>query len=249
MTVAMPDGAQAWTCAERFDLALAAYAVAPSEARDEAFTEILRGWLESSGPMSVAGMAERLRATEEMVETALLRLETQGQVLRGRFTGSAGEEWCNRRVLARIHRMTIGKLRREIEPVSSATFVAFLQRWQHVAPLSRLHGIDGTLQVIRQLEGYEIPAVAWEANVLADARRWISARVPRPALLRRRRDVGTAHAASGARTARLGRNDASAADAARTDRALSTCQRRRADRAARSATSPRCRTRPARFSK
>ena len=96
----------------------------------------------------------------------MLRLETEGQVLRGRFRDSTTEEWCNRRVLARIHRLTIGQLRREIEPVTSAAYARFLYRWQHVAPNSRLHGIDGTLQAIRQLEGYEIPAAAWETQIL-----------------------------------------------------------------------------------
>jgi ATP-dependent Lhr-like helicase len=168
-----------WTCAERLELARAAYpeaSIAPPiaavsgegvpETREEAFAEVLRGWLECSGPVTIEAMAQRLFADEQTVETALIRLETQGQVLRGRFTQSAGEEWCNRRVLARIHRLTLGRLRREIEPVTSAQYVAFLQRWQHAAPTSRLHGIDGTLQVIRQLEGYEIPAVAWEGQVL-----------------------------------------------------------------------------------
>ncbi len=168
-----------WTCAERLDLARVAYpdgravpeiapvtADAPPPTREEAFAEVLRGWLESSGPMTVGAIAQRLCVEHALVEAALLRLETQGQLLRGRFTGGHTEEWCNRRVLARIHRLTIGALRREIEPVTTSTYVAFLQRWQHVAATSRLHGIDGTLQVIRQLEGYEIPAVAWEAHVL-----------------------------------------------------------------------------------
>ena len=150
----------AWVCAERLEL------VRDPERRDEAYLEILRGWLESSGPMTVAEMAERLSTDAATIERALLALEAQGQVLRGRFTGGEVEQWCNRRVLARIHRLTIGKLRREIEPVTAAQYVAFLQRWQHVAPATRLHGVDGTLQVIRQLEGYEIPAVAWEAQVL-----------------------------------------------------------------------------------
>jgi ATP-dependent Lhr-like helicase len=169
-----------WTCAERLDFARIAYpdativpqiASIPSDAlpqsREEAFAEILRGWLESSGPTTVAEIAARLNTDEPTIEAALIRLETQGQVLRGRFGASdSGEQWCNRRVLARIHRLTLGRLRREIEPVTAAQYAAFLQRWQHATPASRLHGIDGTLQVIRQLEGYEIPAVAWEAQVL-----------------------------------------------------------------------------------
>ncbi|HLY02409.1 MAG TPA: DEAD/DEAH box helicase [Candidatus Cybelea sp.] len=155
-----------WTCTERAEIARAAYAQT-GEQRDEAVTEILRGWLESSGPMAVAEMAERLSIGEETIMAALLRLETQGQVLRGRFTAAArGEQWCNRRVLARIHRLTIGRLRREIEPVTALQYMAFLQRWQHVTPAARLHGLDGTLQIVRQLEGYEIPSVAWEGQIL-----------------------------------------------------------------------------------
>ncbi|HVN68838.1 MAG TPA: DEAD/DEAH box helicase [Candidatus Binatia bacterium] len=154
-----------WTCAERSEIARAAYGT--SADRDEAVTEIVRGWLECSGPFAIPALAERLGVDAASVEAALLRLETQGQVLRGRFNaGAAAEEWCNRRVLARIHRLTIGTLRREIEPVPAAAYVTFLQRWQHVAPASRLHGLDGTLQVVRQLEGYEIPAFAWEERIL-----------------------------------------------------------------------------------
>ncbi len=178
-TLAMPDESGAWVCAERLDVATTAYpravaspaiAAVPSErtagSREEAYAEILRGWLESCGPVTAAELARRLCADPGTIDAALLALETQGQVLRGHFTGAGDEEWCNRRVLARIHRLTIGRLRREIEPVTAAQYVAFLRRWQHVAPASRLHGIDGTLHVIRQLEGYEIPAVAWEAQVL-----------------------------------------------------------------------------------
>ena len=155
-----------WTCAERLGLARAAYETR-SDDREEAVTEILRGWLECSGPMTVAQIAQRLQLENEAIEAALLRLETQGQVLHGRFLSSApAEQWCNRRVLARIHRLTVGSLRREIEPVTAAQYVAFLQRWQHVAPSARLHGVDGTLQIVRQLEGYEIPTVAWEGQIL-----------------------------------------------------------------------------------
>jgi ATP-dependent Lhr-like helicase len=136
------------------------------ETRDEGVAEVLRGWLESSGPVTVAELAARLALDVPAIDAALLRLETEGQVLRGRFRGVDDEEWCNRRVLSRIHRLTIGTLRREIEPVSTADYVRFLYRWQHVAPSSRLHGIDGTLHVIRQLEGYELPAAAWETTVL-----------------------------------------------------------------------------------
>ncbi len=166
MTTSVEGWHEVWTCAERLDVARAAYDGEP-EARKEAVTEILRGWLECSGPLTVAQLAERFRIDKDTIEAALLRLEAQGQVLRGQFTGPSGaEEWCNRRVLARIHRLTIGTLRREIEPVTTATYLTFLRRWQHVEPETRLHGIDGTMQIVTQLEGYEIPAFAWEEQIL-----------------------------------------------------------------------------------
>jgi ATP-dependent helicase Lhr and Lhr-like helicase len=88
-------------------------------------------------------------------------------VLRGHYRNPGGEvEWCNRRILSRIHRATLGRLRREIEPVTALDFEHFLQSWQHVAPGTQLHGADGALQVIRQLQGYEIPASAWEDEIL-----------------------------------------------------------------------------------
>jgi ATP-dependent Lhr-like helicase len=130
---------------------------------------MLRGWLESTGPVTAPALAERLALHRELVDAGLARLEAEGQILRGRFSpGRASDEieWCNRRVLARIHRLTIGRLRREIEPASTADFVRFLYRWQHLASGSQLHGLDGTLHVIRQLQGYEISAAAWESQIL-----------------------------------------------------------------------------------
>ena len=76
-------------------------------------------------------------------------------------------QWCNRRILARIHQLTLGRLRREIEPVTALDLYRFLCRWQHLAPGTQLHGAEGTLQVIRQLQGYEIPAASWEPEILA----------------------------------------------------------------------------------
>jgi ATP-dependent Lhr-like helicase len=172
------NGRTFWVSAERLELARLVspdatispnIAALPSrsvpESREEAVAEVLRGWLESTGPTTMDELAERFGIDVQRVEIALLRLENEGQLLRGKFRGDA-DEWCNRRVLARIHRRTIGTLRREIEPVTSAQFLRFLHKWQHVAPSSRLYGIDGTLHVIRQLEGYEIPAAAWESQIL-----------------------------------------------------------------------------------
>ncbi len=100
------------------------------------------------------------------VEIALGKLESEGQILRGQFFASKEMEFCHRRILARIHRLTIGRLRQEIEPVTSAGFMRFLCRWQHIGPGTQLHGVDGLYQVLRQLQGYEISAAAWESVVL-----------------------------------------------------------------------------------
>ena len=138
---------------------------------DAATTEVLRGWLDSSGPLRESDLAALLAVPAERVAAGLARLEGEGQVLRGRFTAAAREEgaeieWCNRRVLARIHRLTLGRLRREIAPVSTADLVRFLARWQRLASGTRLHGASGLLQVVRQLQGCEVSAGAWERHVL-----------------------------------------------------------------------------------
>jgi ATP-dependent Lhr-like helicase len=136
--------------------------------------EIIRGWMEAIGPTTATELAARLALTREEVEQALHTVEGQGQILQGRFSvpearaENAGEiQWCNRRILARIHQLTLGRLRREIEPVSALDLYRFLCRWQHLAPGTQLHGAEGTLQVIRQLQGYEIPASSWERDILS----------------------------------------------------------------------------------
>ncbi|HEX4230255.1 MAG TPA: DEAD/DEAH box helicase [Bryobacteraceae bacterium] len=154
-TTIVRNGSQFWVATERLPL------TDDSDA-------IVGGWMDSIGPATVAGLAQKLAFPADEVEAALHKLEARGQALRGRFRGMETEiEWCNRRILARIHRATIEQLRREIEPVTALDFERFLQSWQHVSTGSQLHGADGTLQIIRQLQGYEIPAAAWESEILA----------------------------------------------------------------------------------
>jgi ATP-dependent Lhr-like helicase len=130
---------------------------------------IVRGWMECLGPVSAAELAARLTLGLGDVEIALAKLEAEGQLFQGHYKNKTGEpiEWCNRRILARIHHLTLGRLRREIAPVTAAQFHQFLARWQHVAESTRLHGADGLLQIVRQLQGFEIPASAWEESVLS----------------------------------------------------------------------------------
>ena len=138
---------------------------------DDALRRVVQGWMEIAGPVTAAGLAARLGLPAEWVERGLAALEVSGVVLQGRFSpGTAPDapvEWCERRLLSRIHRLTLGRLRREIHPVSATDFIRFLLRWQHVQPGSQLHGRDGIHQVIRQLQGMELPAPAWEQHVLA----------------------------------------------------------------------------------
>ncbi len=152
-------GRSFWSATERVELALNAGIEA---------TSVLRGWMDSIGPATARELAGRLALPLDVVESALAHLEDEGQILRGRFSPeSAGEtQFCHRRILARIHRMTLGRLRREIEPVTAAQFMQFLCRWQHLGRGSQLHGVDGLFQVLRQLQGYEISAAAWESSVL-----------------------------------------------------------------------------------
>src|SRR5262249_996224 len=126
---------------------------------------ILRGWMDSIGPTTPAQLAERLGLKLSDVEIALGQLESEGQILRGNYS-STETQFCHRRILARIHRLTLGRRRKEIEAVNSGGFMRFLGRWQHLAPGTQLHGVDGLFQILKQLQGYEISAAAWESVVL-----------------------------------------------------------------------------------
>ncbi len=136
--------------------------------RDVAVRELVRGRMEVAGPVTSEGVADFLRVPGQDVEAALLALEAEGVVLRGAFTpGADVGEWCDRRLLARIHRYTLDRLRAEIRPVQSADFMRFLFRWQRIQPGSRVAGPEGLAGVIEQLAGFEVAAGAWETDVLA----------------------------------------------------------------------------------
>jgi ATP-dependent Lhr-like helicase len=136
-------------------------------AREDAIRELVRSRLEVIGPVTAGALALSMCIAASEVEAALIAIEGQGIVLRGVFTpGSVEREWCDRRLLARIHRYTLNRLRAEIQPVSAADFMQFLFRWQHVEADRRVDGLDGLAAVVRQLEGFEVPTVAWESDVL-----------------------------------------------------------------------------------
>ncbi|HEX4600192.1 MAG TPA: DEAD/DEAH box helicase, partial [Gemmatimonadales bacterium] len=169
-----------WIAAERLPLIAAVFpgtvtepALAPPErdrakpwTREDALRELVRGRLEAVGPTTAAALARALGVPGGDVDFALGALEHEGFVLRGRFTPGVTElEWCERRLLARIHRYTLDRLRKEIEPVAAADLMRFLFRWQRVTPDTRAEGPEGLAAVLDLLDGYEVPAGAWEADV------------------------------------------------------------------------------------
>ena len=175
------EGLAVWTCAERLPLWQAVHPqltlhppiappaeyAAPAWTREDALRELVRCRLSAVGPATVAQLARSLGVDGGDVELALIRLQSEGYVMQGRFSAEATDtEWCERHLLARIHRYTLGRLRREIEPVSRRDFLRFLIDWQHLSPSSRLRGPDALTAVLAQLEGYEAAAGAWESELL-----------------------------------------------------------------------------------
>ena len=187
--IALAGGLRYWVAAERarsfqslfpdahFELNLPEIE-AGEISRDDALLALVQGWMTHVGPTSASQLGDMLGLRASDIEQALLRMEASGTVLRGKFTNGVGRrtgasaphdetEWCERRLLARIHRLTVGMLRKQIEPVTAAQFMRWLMRWQHLEPGSQVHGERGTLEVLQQLQGFEIPANAWERQVLA----------------------------------------------------------------------------------
>jgi len=179
-TALAADAGQLWVAAERLAQLQAAHPGAalmpPIEAprgyaqawtRDEALRELVRARLGGMGVVTSVQVAAVLCAPAADIELALLGLEQEGFVIRGRFTpGADGDEWCERHLLARIHRNTLGKLRREIEPVAVRDYVRFLCDWQRLSPHARVSGPEALAGVLAQLEGFEAAAGAWEGDLL-----------------------------------------------------------------------------------
>jgi len=144
-----------------------ALAARPAPEAGAAAALALRGHLAATGPATIGELARRSGLGAARVEAALAALEAEGFALRGRFREPDGpEEFCERRLLARIHRQTTDRLRREIEPVTSQDFVRFLLRWQRVAPSTQLEGRRGLRAAVEQLQGFELAAGEWEDAVL-----------------------------------------------------------------------------------
>lgn len=158
--------------------------------KEEAMVMMLRGWLQHLGPTTCLELSHFLELEEKVIEQGILKLETTGLILRGKFCevdwvesskpntiapsetpqqvrGDRVEQWCERRLLARIHRATLGKLRKQIAPVTAAQFMQWLLKWQHLAPKTQLKTKQGLLEIIKQLQGFEAASNAWESQIFS----------------------------------------------------------------------------------
>jgi ATP-dependent helicase Lhr and Lhr-like helicase len=182
------SGVNYWVAAERaktfsllfpgaeFDRHVAEIQATPTSP-DDALLALVTGWMSHLGPATGSQLGSMLGLPAPEIEKALLRMEASGAVLRGQFTDKGSRagapaphepelEWCERRLLARIHHLTVARLRKQIQPVTAAQFMRWLLRWQHVAPGAQVQGERAMLDVLRQLQGFEIPANAWERQIL-----------------------------------------------------------------------------------
>ncbi|MEM7280128.1 MAG: DEAD/DEAH box helicase [Pseudomonadota bacterium] len=139
-----------------------------ADSDQDGIRELTRSRLEGVGPITAQSLANCLQVSIEQIDLSLLALEQEGFVIRGQFTQTANEheleEWCERRLLARIHRSTIKRLRNEIEPVSPAQYMQFLFHWQGLS--DRAEGAEALVQVLEQLEGFSSPAGSWDTELL-----------------------------------------------------------------------------------
>lgn len=174
-TLAETEGHEFWLAAERLHEFLAVWpdailtpAISALETvafdREIALQELLRSRMEAVGPTTEAELANSLGISKAEATQALLALEQEGFVMRGIFTGAHEAEWCERRLLARIHRYTLKTLRKAIKPVSPAAYMRFLFHWHGIDDPGE--GSDALLGVLQQLEGCAIPAAAWEKDIL-----------------------------------------------------------------------------------
>ena len=175
------QGMPLWITAERLPLFAALFpeatyaapvtAPAPYDkgvTAEAALVEIVRGRLEGLGPTTAAAIGASLGLSAARVEGALAVLQAEGFAMRGAFSAdaAAAAEWCERRLLARIHRYTVKRLRAEIEPIEARDFLRFLFEWQRVTPAGRMEGPDAVGAILAQLEGFEAAASAWETEIL-----------------------------------------------------------------------------------
>jgi ATP-dependent Lhr-like helicase len=168
------NGVDCWVATERLAhvAALGSDGQATESVTEEAaLKQCVQGWLQLLGPTTAAAFAERLNLAPAGVYQAFLAMEMQGLLMRGVFERPPMDdphqiEWCERRILQRIHRLTLATARKQVEAVKPAVYMNWLLGWQHLAPQTQLSGEEGVLAALQQLEGFEAPAVEWERTLL-----------------------------------------------------------------------------------
>jgi ATP-dependent helicase Lhr and Lhr-like helicase len=176
------NGTVCWVATERIPQVTALWQTpihkAGSVTKEESLQKLVQGWLQILGPTTANAFARILNLDPAAIFQAFLAMEMQGLLMRGAFefpvatepsvTGDPDHEieWCERRILQRIHRRTIATLRKQIEPITPAVFMRWLLQWQHLAPQTQLSGEEGVFEALRQLEGFEAPAIEWERTLL-----------------------------------------------------------------------------------
>jgi ATP-dependent helicase Lhr and Lhr-like helicase len=168
-------GKPCWIATERLPHAAALWPdsiqATDTVTKEAALKQCVQGWLQILGPTTAHTFAARLTLDPSAVFQAFLSMEMQGLLMRGAFehppTGEDHHiEWCERRILQRIHRLTLSTLRKQVEAVAPAVYLRWLLNWQHLAPQTQLSGEEGVLEALQQLEGFEAPAVEWERTLL-----------------------------------------------------------------------------------
>ncbi len=166
-------GMTCWIATERLAYARCLWFAEKIEGilKEDALKKCVQGWLQILGPTTTVDFATRLRVDPALVYQAFVSMEVQGLLMRGSFEKPATEveheiEWCERRILQRIHRLTLGARRKQVEPVTPAAYMRWVLGWQHLAPQTQRTGEEGLLEVLTQLEGFEAPAIEWERTLL-----------------------------------------------------------------------------------
>ena len=168
-------GVPCWVATERLPMSLSLWSEQPPASdrvlKEEAVKKCVQGWLQILGPVTAKEFGRILSLDPSLIYRAFLAMEIQGLLMRGNFENPATTEeleieWCERRILQRIHRLTLGTLRKQVESVTPAVYMRWLLGWQHLGPQTQLAGEEGVLEALSQLEGFEAPAIEWEQSLL-----------------------------------------------------------------------------------
>ncbi|MEZ4287061.1 MAG: hypothetical protein R3A47_02720 [Polyangiales bacterium] len=161
-----PNGRTLWIAEEHAEAFTTMFSTELTDARSKSIVDAIRGRLEALGPTTADSLSASIGISRNDIDQALMALQSEGFAIQGHFDPRLTDlQWCDRRLLARIHRYTLKRLRAEIQPVSVAAYMRFLFSWQHATEAERLSGPRGLLSLIEQLQGVSAPAGSWETDI------------------------------------------------------------------------------------